>query len=204
MTHKITGLFIKQSIIFIIAISSLILFIPNDSWAFTREKNVINQKFSNLCGCKAILLENRDYFPTLLKAIDEAQKEIIMSFFLFKIGRHPNNYPEILIEHLKKAAKRGIRIQIVLERSDERLSDDINHENQQTAERLKEKNITICFDFPKKTTHTKIIVIDGRYTIIGSHNLTHSALKYNNELSVMIDSKEIAEETIRYIKSLHP
>ena len=38
--------------------------------------------------------------------------------------------------------------------------------------------------------------------MIGSHNLTQSALKYNHEASVWIDSSPLAEEALRYMKSL--
>jgi len=51
--------------------------------------------------------------------------------------------------------------------------------------------------------HTKLAVIDGRYTFIGSHNLTQSALKHNNELSVLVDSPAVAESTLNYIKGLY-
>ena len=36
------------------------------------------------------------------------------------------------------------------------------------------------------------------------HNLTQSALKYNNEMSVMIESPQVAAEALEYIKSLLP
>jgi phosphatidylserine/phosphatidylglycerophosphate/cardiolipin synthase-like enzyme len=61
----------------------------------------------------------------------------------------------------------------------------------------------VVFDSPGTTTHTKVAVIDGRYIFLGSHNLTNSALKYNHELSVFIDSPELAGKTLRYIDSLH-
>ena len=51
-------------------------------------------------------------------------------------------------------------------------------------------------------THLKVTVIDGRYVYLGSHNLTEGALRYNNELSVLIDSPEIAAETLTYLNQL--
>ena len=45
----------------------------------------------------------------------------------------------------------------------------------------------------------KTAVIDSRYVYIGSHNLTQSALQRNNELSVLIDSPEIAAEVKAYL-----
>ncbi|MBU0534282.1 MAG: hypothetical protein KJ887_05765 [Candidatus Omnitrophica bacterium] len=44
--------------------------------------------------------------------------------------------------------------------------------------------------------------MDSRYTIIGSHNWTYSGLSKNNELSVLINSNELAKETERYIIGL--
>jgi phosphatidylserine/phosphatidylglycerophosphate/cardiolipin synthase-like enzyme len=43
-------------------------------------------------------------------------------------------------------------------------------------------------------------VIDKRYIFLGSHNLTQGALKYNNELSVLIDSPEMAAEVRAYLE----
>jgi phosphatidylserine/phosphatidylglycerophosphate/cardiolipin synthase-like enzyme len=63
--------------------------------------------------------------------------------------------------------------------------------------------VEVFFDSPKRTTHTKLAVIDGRYTFIGSHNMTQSALKHNNELSVLIDSQAVADKTLNYIKGLY-
>lgn len=45
-------------------------------------------------GCTAILLTNKDYFPALIKAIDDAQDEIFISVFSFKVGVHKNSYPD--------------------------------------------------------------------------------------------------------------
>lgn len=58
------------------------------------------------------------------------------------------------------------------------------------------------FDSLRKTTHTKVVVIDGRYVYLGSHNLTHSALTRNNELSVLLDSPETAREITGYLGQL--
>lgn len=203
MPHKNLKAVVKRTVIFTLVITSVIFSATNDSLSLKLENKTLDQKSYSLPGCAVTLLENRDYFPTLLEAVDNARKEIILSFFLFKMGKRPNNYPEILTEHLKKAAKRGVRIEIVLERSD-KISSDVDQDNRETAGLLKDPGIFIYFDYPQRTTHTKVIVIDSRYTIIGSHNLTQSALKYNNELSVMIDSRAVAEETILYIKALHP
>lgn len=157
---------------------------------------------SSLQGCSVTLLKNREYFPALLAAVDNAQKEILVSFFLFKTNGHPHSCPEIIMRHLIRAADRGIKVVVVLERGDG--SSDIDAQNQDTMVKLKKGGVKVYLDSPKSTTHTKLVVIDRRYTFVGSHNLTHSALKYNNEFSVLIDAAPVAEEAASYIKTLYP
>ena len=150
--------------------------------------------------CRVTLLKNRDYFPALIKAIDGAKKEIVMSFFLFKTNGYSNNCPDIVVAHLIGAARRGVTVKVILE-TDRDLNLDKN--NRETGIRLKNGGIDVYFDRPTTKTHTKVVVIDKRYTFLGSHNLTNSALKYNNELSIFIDSTKVAGETLSYINSLY-
>ena len=63
--------------------------------------------------------------------------------------------------------------------------------------------VAVYCDDPGITAHTKRSVIDKRFTFIGSPNLTQSALQYNNESSVLIDSMEIVEKIICYINNLY-
>ena len=149
------------------------------------------------------LLEDGNYFPALMRAVDGAKSEIVMSFFLFKTNGYRTSYTDRLLAGLVRAAKRGVRVRIILERGDDTKGSLVDTSNRETAARLRQEGIDVAFDSPRVTTHTKVAVIDERYILLGSHNLTNSALKYNHELSVFIDSPSLAGETLRYIKSLH-
>ncbi|MBT8490185.1 MAG: phospholipase [Deltaproteobacteria bacterium] len=152
--------------------------------------------------CHVTLLKDTSYFPVISDMIDNAQSEIVMSFFLFKTNGYRDSYPDKFLQHLIKAAERGVLVTIILEREKGSRS-TLNKNNRATAQRLGKEGIHVCFDSPFTTTHTKVIVIDKRYTCLGSHNLTNSALKYNHEMSVLIDSPPIAEKTLHYINSLY-
>ncbi len=149
------------------------------------------------------LLEDGDYFPVFMKAVDGAKSEIVMSFFLFKTNGDRTSYTDRLLAGLVRAAIRGVRVRIVLERGNDEGDSQVDASNRETAARLRQEGIDVSFDSPRVTTHTKVAVIDGRYILLGSHNLTNSALKYNHELSVFIDSPSLAGETLRYIDSLN-
>jgi hypothetical protein len=149
-------------------------------------------------ACSATLLKNKDYFLSLIKVIDESKSEIIMSFFLFKAGVHKNSYPDMVLAHLAQAAKRGVKIMVILENTggyDRKL----DAENQQTKQLLEEKGVNVYFDSPRQTTHTKLIVIDQRLVLLGSHNLTQASLKYNNEISILLDGPDLAKDARNYM-----
>ena len=185
--------------IVVVAFCCLAFLIVALSSAFAGEKR--NAISSDQSGCPAIILTNKDYFPALLKAIDEAQSEIFMSIFSFKAGVHKNSYPDRILGHLAKAVKRGVNVKVILETTG-RLDDELNAQNRQTGKLLEEKGVKVYFDSPRTTTHTKLIVIDERLIILGSHNLTQSALKYNNEISVMLSRPDLAKRARDYMLTI--
>jgi phosphatidylserine/phosphatidylglycerophosphate/cardiolipin synthase-like enzyme len=168
------------------------------SVSFAAEKKVASSYNSVF---PAVLLKNQEYFTALTAAIDEAKSEIIMSFFLFKTGVHKNSYPDRLLTHLVQAVRRGVKVMLILENSGGN-DHNLDFANSQTKHLLEDKGVEIYFDSPRKTTHTKLIVIDQRIVLLGSHNLTQSALKYNNEISILIDSPELAREARSYMLTI--
>ena len=151
---------------------------------------------------EAKLLLDRDYFTALQEGIDRARAEIFLSAYLFRTIEDAKGYPETVLKRLLAAVRRGVRVEVVLERS--RDAGDLDRNNAETAKRLTQGGIRVCMDLPDRVTHTKLVVIDRRYLLIGSHNLTQSALKFNHEASVRIDSAPLAEEALVYMNSLCP
>lgn len=147
------------------------------------------------------ILEDRRYFEALMKKIEAAKKDIIISMYIFKTTGKKVNSAIKVREALINASGRGVVIKVLLEREDEKGS-SLNYENEYTAKKLVNGGVAVYFESPGKRTHVKAVVIDGKYAFIGSHNLTASALQYNNELSLMIDSEEVAGEIARYIESM--
>jgi phosphatidylserine/phosphatidylglycerophosphate/cardiolipin synthase-like enzyme len=121
-----------------------------------------------------------------------------MSIFSFKAGVHKNSYPDRILERLAKAVKRGVKVTAILETTANR-SDELDIQNRQTGKLLEEKGVKVYFDSPRQTTHTKLIVIDERLIFLGSHNFTQAALKYNNEISILLDRPDLAIHARNYM-----
>lgn len=153
-------------------------------------------------GCDVRLLKDRDYLPALLEGIDQARREIALSVFFFKTNGFRDNQPDRVLSRLREAVRRGVKVDAVIEQGQK--GDNISGSNAETVKKLKAAGIAVCMDEQDRTTHAKMVIIDQRFLFIGSHNLTQSALKYNHEVSVRIDSPSLAGEALQYVKSLCP
>jgi Phosphatidylserine/phosphatidylglycerophosphate/cardiolipin synthases and related enzymes len=150
---------------------------------------------------KVTMLADHKYYDSLISGIRKANKEITGCFFLFKASEIRGNLPMAIVNELIAARKRGVSISVELEQAATGKG-TVYEQNRKAATMMTDAGIKVRFDAPKKITHVKAMVIDGRYVYIGSHNLTQSALKYNNELSVMIESPELAAEVTGYLGNL--
>ena len=195
MTHRVNRMIRRMA-------SSLALLILLAQGAAAAEPGLEATGPPSPAGCGVTLLKDRDYFPALLEGIRHARQEIALSVFFFKTKGMGNSRPELVLTQLLEAARRGVRVDVVVERGPD--GDNVSRDNEETAKKLKKGGIRVCMDAPDRTTHTKLVVIDRRYLFVGSHNLTQSALKYNHEVSVRIDSPPLAEEALHYLKSLCP
>jgi hypothetical protein len=165
-------------------------------------KDLVIEVFSKISTSpgEIVTLPNSGYFDALIANIRNAQHSIDMTMFLFKATATPNNRPEIVLQELILARKRGVEVHVILDKSG--YNKDVNEENEKVARKLRRNDIAVLLDSEKTTTHSKIVVIDGRFSFVGSHNLTHSALKYNNELSLLIDSRPLAQELLNYMRKI--
>lgn len=146
------------------------------------------------------LLADAAYYPALLDKIRTAEKNIDLVMYLWKIPAAPGSKSGELVRALGEARRRGVGIRVVLENSG--YDEELNRTNRETAEQLAREGITVLFDAAAVTTHVKLVVIDRRFCLIGSHNLTQSALGRNREISVMFDDPRLAEELGGYVDRL--
>jgi len=146
---------------------------------------------------RAALLENGAYGGELITRVRQAKRRIICAFYLFKVGERRGNLPAAVARELVKASQRGVEVTVILEGAR-----SVGRENRAAAGILSRGGVKVLFPGRRSVTHVKAIAIDDRYLLIGSHNLTHSALARNNELSVVLDSPELAAQVRRYLEEI--
>jgi phosphatidylserine/phosphatidylglycerophosphate/cardiolipin synthase-like enzyme len=166
-------------------------------WAFAALLLAAPPTPAQSAPARAALLENGAYRGELVTRIREAKRRIICAFYVFKVGERKGNLPAVIARELVKARQRGVQVTVILEGGKR-----LGKENRAAANLLSRGGVRVVFPKPRRVTHVKAIVIDDRYSLIGSHNLTHSALSRNNELSVLLDSPELAGQVRRYLEGI--
>lgn len=147
------------------------------------------------------ILEDANLLPALLSMVHAAKKQIWIGTYHFKAGVHPRSAPDRLAHELIRASNRGVEVVVVLDRPDDPHSEQAV-ENRRTAALLERGGVKVYMDGPKRRSHMKVAVVDGRFAIVGSHNLTRSGLRENHEVSLKVDSPCVAERILSYLKRI--
>lgn len=143
------------------------------------------------------IIADAQYFQTAQKLIQEAKESIrVMMFEMGYYDDHPNSPSNLLIRELIQARKRGVKVEVVLEARDD--EDRTTKRNRGSGKLLVEGGIDVIYDPLFKTTHAKMMIVDGKLTLVGSTNWTYYALTNNHEVSLLVRSKEVARELIEY------
>jgi phosphatidylserine/phosphatidylglycerophosphate/cardiolipin synthase-like enzyme len=148
-----------------------------------------------------VVLANKDYYPVLKHHFQRAEKKIEGTIYLFRITSFPDNEPADLMRELIAARKRNVDVNLILDLAPES-GKEYNEANLHAGQLLKKAGIQIRFDTSGVVTHAKTFVIDDRYCFVGSHNFTHSALATNEEMSLFIDSPDLASKISEFIRQI--
>ncbi|MEM1634094.1 MAG: phospholipase D-like domain-containing protein [Sulfolobales archaeon] len=143
------------------------------------------------------VLTDKDYYDTLRWWLDRANKSVHVIMYVIKYDPKQYNDPvNILLYTLADLKRRGVDVKIIVD-------DTTMQSYPETISFLKNMSISIKLDeSASKTTHAKIVIIDGYIVFIGSHNWTESALTRNHEVSVVIYDQSVGESMIRYFEDI--
>jgi phosphatidylserine/phosphatidylglycerophosphate/cardiolipin synthase-like enzyme len=147
------------------------------------------------------LVIDAQYFQVAKKLIQEAKSSIrVMMFEMGYYDKYPNTPSNLLIKELIDAKKRGVKVEVILEVKEGR--DRTTERNRNTGKILSNGGVEVVYDPLFKTTHAKLMVVDGQLALVGSTNWTYYALTNNNEVSVLIRSKEVAKALVDYFNQV--
>jgi len=140
---------------------------------------------------KVTPLVNREYFPSLIDRIDQADTSIKILMYLFippKKG-DPTVGPKGIRDHLLQAAERGVTIDVVLSLKDAP-SPELSITHISMLKQLQHSNIRGFIHDGASKLHTKMLLIDRKEAIVGAHNWTYSSINNSHEVSLWIRSDQ--------------
>ena len=141
-------------------------------------------------------LNGRDYAPAIKQLLADSQKSIYIYMYVMSYFPGDDESPvNQLVDALIEAKNRGVEVNVVLE-----LSPPVTEvgavRNDRVYHHLKQAGVNVRYDTTGITLHSKVVIIDQKIVVIGSHNWTKGSLLHNYETSVVIDSPELAKELI--------
>jgi len=165
---------------------------------------VFDMSVHNVCpksaaaGCDDVTvvpLVDRDYFREVDKLIASSNRSIYISMFSMKYyTNYRDSHENLLLDSLIAANKRGVDVRIII--------DEWGTDDDAALKHLSEGGINIKYDSPDLTTHTKIIIIDGRIVVVGSTNWSYYAIDENHEANVVVHSEIIGKYFENYFEKI--
>lgn len=139
---------------------------------------------------KHVALIGSRFVAGVLPSIDAAQSTICIIIFDWRIYRHNPEQPVMqMLEALTRAAARGVYVRVLSQH------DGVRNE-------LKLRGIKSKALYHEKLVHAKLMIIDNKSVVIGSHNYTQSAFARNLEVSALVESPELAATLGDYFNGL--
>jgi phosphatidylserine/phosphatidylglycerophosphate/cardiolipin synthase-like enzyme len=136
-----------------------------------------------------------DYVREARRLIDGAQRRVWLSMYVL---RPDDGVIGSLLDGLAAAAARGVEVRVALDRgAGWDGQPDAKHED--PAAWLAAHGVRAVLDEEDVTSHAKVLVVDSRFVLAGSHNWTRSAVTRNRELSWLIDDAGSAVAIERWL-----
>jgi phosphatidylserine/phosphatidylglycerophosphate/cardiolipin synthase-like enzyme len=140
--------------------------------------SAFSAKVTPLCG--------RDFLDGLKYLLSSTTEFLIFRQYQMNLGSiYPLLKASGVWDLLVKKIGDGVKVRFILNTRFPSAS-QLGAQNN-TIDLLKKAGIEVKERLPGRTFHEKLIISDGKRMILGSHNLTLSALSQNSEFSVLIE-----------------
>jgi phosphatidylserine/phosphatidylglycerophosphate/cardiolipin synthase-like enzyme len=148
------------------------------------------------------LPDSASYAQVLLALLQGAKRSIHMSMYRMSYySGYGDSLANDLLHALTDAANRGLDVKVLLD--DCAYYADSAEANLMSALVLQQRGVDVRFDDPGLTTHTKLVVIDGKTVMLGSTNWNYYSLEKNYETDIaFVNLPEIAAPFETFFQTL--
>jgi DNA uptake protein ComE-like DNA-binding protein len=138
------------------------------------------------------VLSGSDYYFRLQELIADADTSVLV--LMFHAALPDDGHPtKKLLTALVEARARGLDVRVILDR--DRDTDPYKSTVINTAALtfLNEQGVPCRFDSPERLLHTKLVILDGRWSLVGSHNWSAGSYFQFDDLTLAVHSEEVAQ-----------
>jgi len=138
------------------------------------------------------LVSRLAYLDVALRLLRSAKREVslVMFFMTYRPGgTHPGN---ALVEELVAARRRGCEVKVILDLDRPTDPYGSRHINRAAHRYLRSQGVDVRWDNQEWVTHAKVLVVDGRDILCGSHNWTAGSLCLYDDQSLLVRSEALA------------
>jgi len=142
-----------------------------------------------------------NYPNVVVPVINGAQRSIKIIMYEWKwYGYEKAGGVEKFNLSIQAAARRGVKIQVLL--NIESMGHALTKINGKTATHLQLVGCEVKFGQIGVATHAKMLIIDDRHMVLGSHNVSKGSFSRNQEASIVVHDGEAIREYIDYFDLL--
>ena len=136
------------------------------------------------------IISGSDFPKKTIPLIDNAQQSIDIIVFDWRwYPQDPGAQCQLFNQAIVRASNKKVVVRAIAN-------------NDQVIEILKSVGVNAKRLISTKLMHCKLMIIDKKIVITGSHNYTQSAFQMNFELSVILDKLENTNEFDQYFENL--
>lgn len=152
--------------------------------------NIHRESISNIQGAELVFDE--DYQHVIEDALAGAEKSISVIMFYFRVL--DDDYPtSTIFTKLISKHQDGLQVRIILDKDREQDVYKSRLINLPAFRALEKAGVPVRFDSEDSVTHSKVVVVDTKTVILGSHNWTGGSLASYDDTSVRVHSDELAD-----------
>lgn len=142
-----------------------------------------------------------DYYQKVEPIIRSASQKIDIVMYEWKWYSHEfaGGVQRLNLAILDRVRK-GVKVRVLL--NIESMGHALTKINSRTSSILQQKGVIVKFGQVGVATHAKMVIVDDRFCVVGSHNFTKGAFTRNQECSVLIEGSEAIRPFIDYFKLL--
>lgn len=139
---------------------------------------------------KDIIIINKKYPVVVMPLIDKAENTLDIIMFDWRNYENDIGNPvSIFNQSIIRAKQRGLKIRVILQ-------------NGYMINFLKAINCEVKKANDNERFHIKLLIIDKKLLILGSHNYTEPAFSSNQEISAIIEDPDGVSKCVDYFNSV--